>query len=169
MTTSSTARSSAFRVRPVTWAILAWVLIMVSAIVGAWQGSESRYGALPRITVATSQGSVDVLPFTATDLDGTTYTNPVAEFTIHDEERVHVRLPTELRTSTLDVVEIREGGVHQRTVQAGGPHSMIIPVRTEEYGAIEGLALRSVALVYAADGSESILTGEWSVGFTYAD
>jgi hypothetical protein len=42
-------------------------------------------------------------------------------------------------------------------------------VTTPEEGRIEGLAIRAVAIVYAADGSESILNGEWSVRFTYAD
>lgn len=156
------------RVRPVTWAILAGVTVLIAAILGAWQGSESRYGALPEITVATERGHLEVLPFTATDLDGSTYTNPVGDLTVTDEELLTVRLPVELRRSTLDVYELREHGVREHTVQAGGPGELLVPVATEEHGRIEGLAIRAVAIVYAADGSESILNGEWSVGFSYA-
>lgn len=157
------------RVRPVTWVILAWVLIMVAAIAGAWKGSESRYGALPEIAVATENGHVEVLPFSATDLDGTSYTNPVGEFEVRDERLLTVRLPTELRTSTLDVYEMRENGVREYTVEAGGPGELLIPTVTDEHGRIEGLAIRAVAIVFSADGAESILNGEWSVRFTYED
>lgn len=167
MSSQSASRESGPRVRPVTWVILAWILIMVSAIVGAWQGSESRYGALPELTVATHRGTLDVLPFTATDLDGTTYTNPVSTFTVRDESELTVRLPTELRTSALDVYEIRERGAREYTVEPGGPGQLLIPVTTEEHGAIEGLVIRAVAIVYSQDGSESVLNGEWSVGFTH--
>lgn len=157
------------RVRLVTWVILAWVLIMVAAIFGAWKGSESRYGALPEITVATENGHVEVLPFSATDLDGTSYTNPVGEFEIRDERLLTVRLPTELRDSTLDVYELRENGTREYTVEAGGPGELLIPTVTDEHGRIDGVAIRAVAIVYSADGAESILNGEWSVGFTHDD
>ena len=167
--TSSASDSARPRVRPVTWAILAWVVIMVAAIVGAWKGSESRYGALPEITVATERGHQKVLPFTATDLDGTTYTNPVAEFTLRGERTLSVRLPVELQRATLDVYEMREGGVDERTVEAGGPGQLLVPVTTDESGRLEGLAIRAVAIVYDAAGDESILNGEWSVGFVHAD
>lgn len=157
------------RVRLVTWVILAWVLIMVAAIFGAWKGSESRYGALPEITVATENGHVEVLPFSATDLDGTSYTNPVGEFEIRDERLLTVRLPTELRDSTLDVYELRENGTREYTVEAGGPGELLIPTVTDEHGRIDGVAIRAVTIVYSADGAESILNGEWSVGFTHDD
>lgn len=170
MTSSSTVVDSGPRVRPVTWVILAWMLIMIAAIVGAWQGSASRYGTVPEITVASQNSTVDVLPFSATDLDGTTYTNPVADFRITGEEIVHLRLPTELRTSTIELLEVRADGDVERTIEAGdAPHSMVIPVETDEHGALEALVLRSVPVVFDDDGTESILTGEWSVGFTYED
>jgi hypothetical protein len=163
----SDAPSSGPRVRPVTWAILAWMIIMVAAIVGAWQGSVSRHGALPAITVATDRDHVEVLPFTATDLDGTSYSNPVGEFTVRGEHTLTVRLPVELRRATLDVYEIRADGVREYTVGPDGPGELLIPVTLPDEGRIEGLAIRAVAIVYAADGSETILNGEWSVGVTY--
>ncbi|EFV93215.1 MULTISPECIES: DUF2771 family protein [Dietzia] len=169
MSSLSDAPSTGPRVRPITWAILAWMIIMIAAIVGAWQGSESRYGALPEITVATDRGQEKVLPFTATDLDGNTYTNPVGEFHVQDEHTLTVRLPGELRSATMDVYEVRADGVRDYTVEADGPGQLLVPVTTPEEGRIEGLAIRAVAIVYAADGSESILNGEWSVGFTYED
>jgi len=55
------------------------------------------------------------------------------------------------------------------TVEAGGPAQLLVPVTTPDEGRLEGLALRSVALVYAGDGSETILNGEWAVSFTYDD
>lgn len=167
MSPRSESRPSGPRVRPVTWAILAWVIIMIAAILGAWQGSESRHGALPAITVATERGHEKVLPFTATDLDGTTYTNPVAEYTLTGEREIAVRLPVELQRTALDVYEMREGGVAEHTVEADGPGTLRIPVTTEEQGRIEGLAIRAVAMVYTASGDESILNGEWSVGFVH--
>lgn len=165
----SDSPTSGPRVRPVTWAILAWILVMSAAILGAWQGSESRYGAVPEITVATERGHLDVLPFTATDLDGTTYTNPVSEFTIHGEDLLTVRLPTELQGSGLEVYEVRERGSREYTVEAGGPGELLVPSATERDGRIEGLVIRTVALVYSSDGAESILNGEWSVGFIHED
>lgn len=169
MSSESKSPQSGPGVRPITWAILAWVLIMVAAIVGAWKGSESRYGAIPKISVATENGHVEVLPFSATDLDGNSYTNPVSEFEIRDERLLTVRLPTELRASTLDVYEMRERGTREYTVEADGPGELLIPTVTDEHGRIEGLAIRSVAIVFSADGEESILNGEWSVGFTHED
>lgn len=170
MTASSPTAASRPRVRAVTWVILAWMLIMVAAIVGAWQGSESRYGTVPQITVASQNDTVRVLPFSAADLDGNTVTNPVGEFTITNEEILHLRLPTELRTSTIELLEIRADGDVERSLQAGdAPHSLVVPVETDEHGALEGLVLRSVPVVYDDDGNENILSGEWSVGFTYAD
>lgn len=169
MSSYSDAPASGTRVRPVTWAILAWVIIMVAAIVGAWQGSASRHGAVPAITVATDRDHVEVLPFAATDLDGTSYTNPVGEFTVTGEHALTVRLPVELRRATLDVYEIRADGFREYTLEPDGPGELLIPVTLPDEGRIEGLALRAVALVYAADGSETILSGEWSVGITYAD
>lgn len=169
MTSLSDAPASGPRVRPITWAILAWVVIMIAAIVGAWQGSASRHGALPSITVATDRSQVEVLPFTATDLDGTSYTNPVGEFTVRGEHTLTVRLPVELRRAALDVYEIRADGTREYTIDADGPGELLVPVTTPDEGRIEGLAIRAVALVYAADGSETILSGEWSVGVTYLD
>ena len=157
------------RVRPATWAILAWMIIMIAAILGAWKGSEARFGVLSEITVATDRSTVKALPFTATDLDGNTYTNPVGEFHVQDEHTLTVRLPGELRSATMDVYEVRADGVRDYTVEADGPGQLLVPVTTPEEGRIEGLAIRAVAIVYAADGSESILNGEWSVGFTYED
>ncbi|MEH6382220.1 MAG: DUF2771 domain-containing protein, partial [Dietzia cercidiphylli] len=117
MSSHSDAPASGTRVRPVTWAILAWVIIMVAAIVGAWQGSASRHGAVPAITVATDRDHVEVLPFAATDLDGTSYTNPVGEFTVTGEHTLTVRLPVELRRATLDVYEIRADGFREYTLE----------------------------------------------------
>lgn len=161
--------SSGSRVRPITWVIVAWMVIMIAAIVGAWQGTEARYGALPAVTVASDRSQVTVLPFTATDLDGNTFTNPVGEFRVQDERTLTVRLPGELRESTMDVYEVRENGTRDHTIEAGGPGQLLVPVTTPDQGRIEGLAIRAVAIVYAQDGSESILNGEWSVGFTYED
>ncbi|PAY23724.1 DUF2771 domain-containing protein [Dietzia natronolimnaea] len=169
MSSRSTAPASGPRVRPVTWAILAWVLIMIAAIVGAWQGSASRHGSVPSITVATDRDHVEVPPFAATDLDGTSYANPVGRFTISGEHTLTVRLPVELRRATLDVYEVRADGFREYTVEPDGPGELLVPVTLPDEGRIEGLALRAVALVYAADGSETILSGEWSVGFDYAD
>lgn len=169
MSSNSQSGTPGPRVRPVTWAILAWVVIMIAAIVGAWQGSESRHGALPEITVATERGHQKVLPFTATDLDGTTYTNPVAEVTLHGEETIGIRLPVELQRTALGVYEMREDGVHEHTVEAGGPGLLLVPAVTEDLGRIEGLALRAVSMVYDAEGNESILNGEWSVGFVHEE
>lgn len=169
MSSHSDAPVTGPRVRPVSWAILAWVIIMVAAIVGAWQGSESRHGAIPSISVATDRSHTEVLPFTATDLEGTSYTNPVGEFTVRGEHTLTVRLPVELRRATLDVYEIREEGTREYTVEADGPGELLVPVTTPDEGRIEGLAIRAVAIVYAADGSETILNGEWSVGVTYED
>lgn len=169
MSPRSAAPISGPRIRPVTWAILAWMTIMIAAIVGAWQGSVSRFGAIPSITVATDRDHVRVLPFTATDLDGTGYTNPVGAFTVRGEHTLTVRLPVELRDATLDVYEVRADGVREYTVEPGGPGELLVPVSTPDEGRIEGLAIQAVAIVYAADGSESILNGEWSVGFTHSD
>lgn len=169
MSSRNETPSTGSRIRPISWAIAAWMIIMIAAIVGAWQGSEARYGALPEVTVASDRGQVTVLPFTATDLDGNTFTNPVGEFRVQDEDVLTVRLPGELRASTMDVYEIRADGSRDYTVEAGGPGQLLVPVTTPEEGRIEGLAIRAVAIVYAADGSESILNGEWSVRFTYAD
>ncbi|WP_295653863.1 DUF2771 family protein [uncultured Dietzia sp.] len=169
MTSSSDSESTGLRVRPITWAILAWVIIMISAIVGAWKGSEARFGVLPQITVATDRGQQSALPFTATDLDGNSYTNPVPEFLIHGEHTLTVRLPTELKDSTLNVYEVREGGTRDFTVEANSASELLIPVETVEEGRIEGLAVRSVPVVYDADGEPTILNGEWSMSFLYAD
>ena len=169
MTTHSDAPQTGHRVRPISWAILAWMIIMIAGIVGAWQGSESRHGALPAFTVATDRGHVEVLPFAATDLDGTSYSNPVSRFTVGDEHTLTVRLPVEVRSATLDVYEIRADGVREYTVEPGGPGQLLIPVTTEDEGRIEGLAIRAVAMVYDPQGAESILSGEWSVGFDYGD
>lgn len=169
MSPRSAAPTSGPRVRPVTWAILAWMIVMIAAIVGAWQGSVSRYGAIPSVTVATDRHHVEVLPFTATDLDGTTYTNPVGVFTVRGEHTLTVRVPVELRDATLNVYEVRADGVREYTVEPGGPGELLIPVTTVDEGRIEGLAIQAVAIVYASDGSESILNGEWSIGFTYED
>lgn len=142
---------------------------MIAAIIGAWQGSEARYGALPEVTVASDRTQVTVLPFNATDLDGNTFTNPVGTFRVQDEHTLTVRLPGELRESTMDVYEVRSDGSRTYTVEPGGPGQLLVPVATPEEGRIEGLAIRAVAIVYARDGSESVLNGEWSVGFTYDD
>ncbi|MFL0580386.1 DUF2771 family protein [Dietzia sp. 179-F 9C3 NHS] len=167
MSSTSTSESSRRRIRPVTWAILAWMVIMIAAILGAWQGSESRHGALPEITVTTERGHQKVLPFTATDLDGNTFTNPVAEYRVHDEGVIGVRLPSELRRAALAVVEMRENGVHEREIQPGGPGQLRIPVMSDDLGRLEGLAIMAGTLVYNADGEETLLNGEWSVGFLY--
>lgn len=169
MSSRSESESTVRRVRPVTWAILAWMIIMIAAILGAWKGSESRFGALPEITVATDRGTVSALPFTATDLDGNSFTNPVPEFVVRGEHTLTVRLPTELRQSTLNVYEVREGGTSEYTVEAGTAGELLIPVSTPEYGRIEGLAIRSVPIVYDDSGEPSILNGEWSVSFVYED
>lgn len=170
MSSSRPASESGPRVRPVTWVILAWMLIMIAGIVGAWQGSASRFGSVPQVTVASQNDTLRVLPFSATDLDGNTFTNPVGEFTITDEEILHLRLPTELRASTIELLEVRADGDVERSLEAGdSPHSLVIPVETDEHGAIEGLVLRSVPVVYDDDGNENILSGEWSIGFTYSD
>ena len=142
---------------------------MISAIVGAWQGSAARHGALPQITVASDRGLERILPFTATDLEGNTYTNPVGEFEIRGEHTLSIRLPVELRRSTMDVYEVRADGVRDYTVEADGPHQLLVPVTTPEEGRIEGLAIRSVTVAYTEDGSETVLNGEWSVGFSYDD
>lgn len=169
MSSRTEAPSSGPRVRPVTWAIVAWMVIMIAAILGAWQGSEARYGSLPEITVASDRGHVSVLPFTATNLDGDTITNPVGHFEVTGEHTLTVRLPGELRESTMDVYEVRAGGSRDYTVEAGGPGQLLIPVTTEDEGRLEGLAIRAVPIVYDANGDESILNGEWSVGFTYEE
>lgn len=169
MSSRNESESTTPRVRPVTWAILAWMLIMIAAILGAWQGSESRFGALPKITVASDRDSVSALPFTATDLDGNSFTNPVPEFTVTSEHTLTVRLSPELVESTLNVFEVREGGTSEYTVEAGSKNQLLIPVTTEEQGRIEGLAVRSVPLVLDAQGETSILNGEWSVAFVYED
>ncbi len=143
------------------------MLITIAAIVGAWQGSTSRHGALPEITVATERGHLDVMPFSASDLDGNSYTNPVAEFTLRGEETVTIRLPVELQRTTLDVYEVREGGSREFTVEAGGPGELLVPVATEAEGRVKGLVIRAVAWVYSADGEETLLNGEWSVGFVH--
>ncbi|UVE94964.1 DUF2771 domain-containing protein [Dietzia sp. B32] len=169
MSSRNETPSTGSRVRPVTWVIAAWMIIMIAAIVGAWQGSESRYGKLPEVTVASDRSQVTVLPFAATDLDGNTFTNPVGDFRVQDEHTLTVRLPGELQDSTIDVYEVRAGGTREYTVEAGGPAQLLVPVTTPDEGRLEGLALRSVALVYAGDGSETILNGEWSVSFTYDD
>jgi len=155
------------RIRPVSWAILAWMIVMFAAIAGAWQGSASRYGAIPEITVATDRGHTSVLPFTATDLDGNSYSNPVGEFTIHGEHTLTVRLPVELQRATLDVYEIRAGGERTYTIEPGGPGQLLIPVTTPDEGRIDGVVIRAVTFTYAADGSETIVNGEWSIGFSY--
>ncbi|PTM85823.1 hypothetical protein C8N39_1093 [Dietzia psychralcaliphila] len=67
------------RLRPATWAILAWMIIMITAILGAWKGSEARFGVLSEITVATDRSTFKALLFTATDLDDNSFTNPVPE------------------------------------------------------------------------------------------
>ena len=54
-------------------------------------------------------------------------------------------------------------------MEAGGPHQLLVPVTTADEGRIEGLAIRAVTVVYTEDGSETVLNGEWSVGFTYDD
>jgi hypothetical protein len=145
------------------------MVIMIAAIVGAWQGSASRHGAVPAITVASDRGHTEVLPFSATDLDGTSYTNPVGEFTVRGEHTLTVRLPVELRRATLDVYEIRADGERDYTIGADGPGQLLVPVTTPDEGRLEGLVIRAVTFTYAADGSETILNGEWSVGFTYED
>ena len=169
MSSSGNVPASRPRIRPVTWAILAWMVIMIAAIVGAWQGSASRHGAVPAITVASDRGHTEVLPFSATDLDGTSYTNPVGEFTVRGEHTLTVRLPVELRRATLDVYEIRADGERDYTIGADGPGQLLVPVTTPDEGRLEGLVIRAVTFTYAADGSETILNGEWSVGFTYED
>lgn len=169
MNARSGTESAGRRVRPVTWAILAWMVIMIAAILGAWKGSEAQYGAVPEITVATDRGSVKALPFTATDLDGNSFTNPVPEFMVHGEKFLTVRLPTTLAESTLNVYEVRSDGTSEYTVEAGSKQQLMIPVTTPENGRIEGLAIRAVPVVYDSQGEPSILNGEWSVGFTYAD
>ena len=169
MSSRSESESTGPRVRPVTWAILAWMIIMIAAILGAWKGSEARFGVLPEITVATDRGTVSALPFTATDLDGNSFTNPVPEFVIRGEHTLTIRLSTELRQSTLNVYEVREGGTSEYTVEAGTAGELLIPVITPEDGPIEGLAIRSVPVVYDGSGEPSILNGEWSVSFVYED
>lgn len=140
---------------------------MISAILGAWKGSESRFGELPEITVATDRGTVTALPFTATDLEGNSYTNPVPEFVVRGEHTLTVRLSTALYQSTLNVYEVRENGTSESTIEAGSTGQLLIPVSTEEGGRIEGLAIRSVPIVYDEAGEPSILNGEWSVSFIY--
>lgn len=169
MSSRSQDPSTSPRVRPVTWVILAWVIIMIAAIVGAWQGSEARYGAVPEITVATDRGHQKVPPYEATDLGQNTYSNPVAEFELNGQDAFAVRLPVELHSSPLNIREIRAGGDHDRTVEPDGSGHLRIPVTTPELGRIEGLVIQSAAFVYAADGSEDILSAEWSVRFTHRD
>lgn len=169
MSSRSESVSTSRRVRPITWAILAWMFIMISAILGAWKGSEARFGVLPEITVASDRGAVTALPFTATDLDGNSFTNPVPEFVVRGEHTLSVRLSTALVQSTLNVYEVREGGTSEYTVEAGSANQLLVPVSTEEYGRLEGLAIRSVPIVYDANGEPSILNGEWSVSFVYED
>ena len=169
MSSRSESESNGRRVRPVTWAILAWMIIMISAILGAWKGSEARFGELPEITVATDRGTVKALPFTATDLDGNSFTNPVPEFVVQGEHTLTVRLSTALRQSPLTVFEVREGGTSEYTVEADTAGELLIPVSTPEEGRIEGLAIRSVPIIYDEAGDPSILNGEWSVSFVYED
>ena len=157
------------RLRPATWAILAWMIIMITAILGAWKGSEARFGVLSEITVATDRSTVKALPFTATDLDGNSFTNPVPEFVVRGEHTLTVRLSTELRESTMNVYEVRQGGTNEYIVEAGGAGELLIPVSTPEHGPIEGLAIRSVPIFYDKAGEPSILNGEWSVSFVYED
>ena len=109
MSSRDTTASSRPRVRPVTWIIAAWMILMIALIVGAWKGSESRFGAIPRITVATGTEHMQVLPNAATDLDGTTYTNPVPAMPLGARQQVSVRLPVELERTTLMVFEMRDG------------------------------------------------------------
>lgn len=142
---------------------------MFAAIFGAWQGSESKYGKLPEITVATDQGSVSALPYLAADLDGNTYTNPAPEFVIQNECLLTVRLGTELTNSQLSVIELREDGEREYMVSANTARELLIPVETADEGPIGGLVIKSVAEIYDANGETNFLTGEWSVGFDYAN
>ena len=169
MTSSSAPDSSAPRIRPITWAILAWMLIMFAAIFGAWQGSESKYGKLPEITVATDRGSVSALPYLAADLDDNTYTNPAPEFVIQNECLLTVRLGTELTNSQLSVIELREDGEREYMVSANTAGELLIPVETADEGPIGGLVIKAVPRIYDANGEANALTGEWSVGFDYAN
>lgn len=149
------------RVRPITWAILAFMVISTAAILGAWQGSESRYGAVPEVVAGSDTGLVKVLPYTATDLDGNTYTNPIPQLTLADDQSLVVQLPVELQRTRLQIFEVRDGGEteidHEETITG-----LVLPVRNER-GRLTGLAIRGLPAVYAADGSESIMQGEWAV------
>ena len=169
MSSRSEAPSTTPRVRPVTWVILAWMIITIAAIVGAWQGSESRYGAIPEITIATDRGRLDVLPYEAADLNQNSYTNPAGEFDLSKQETFSVHLPGELQTSALNIVEFRAEGENQYTVEPDGAGRIRIPVTTPDGGRIEGLVITATAYIYAEDGSEDFLSGEWTVKFTYQD
>lgn len=169
MSSRSETPSTGPRVRPVTWVILAWMIITIAAIVGAWKGSEARYGAIPEIAVATDRGHLGVLPYEAADLSQNSYTNPMGEFDLSDQKAFTVRLPGELQTSTLNVLEFRAEGENEYTVEPDGSGHLRIPVTTPDGGRIDGLVITGTAFVYAADGSEDFLSGEWAVNFTYSD
>lgn len=142
---------------------------MIAAIVGAWKGSEARYGAIPEITVSTPYEQLKVPPYEATDLSQNTYSNPVAEFEVSGASSFTVRLPVELESSPLTVREIRADGEHSYTVEPDGSGRLRIPVTTPDKGRIDGLVIQSAAFVYAEDGSEDVLSSEWSVRFLHRD
>ena len=91
------------------------------------------------------------------------------EFVVRGEHTLTVRLSTALYQSTLNVYEVRENGTVESTIEAGSTGQLLIPVTTEDGGRIEGLAIRSVPIVYDEAGEPSILNGEWSVSFIYED
>lgn len=158
-TTDSSTRSPG--VRPITWAILAFMLISTAAIIGAWRGSESRYGAVPEVVAASDSGRVTILPYTATDLDGNSYTNPIPQIALADDQTLVVRLPVELQRTRVQVFEVRELG-ETETDHEDMLTGLVLPV-VNERGRLTGLAIRGLPAVYAADGSESILQGEWAL------
>jgi len=59
------------------------------------------------------------------------------------------------------VFEVRTGGEEQLEPPRG-ESPVLVPVTTDR-GRLTGLVVRGVPGVYSADGSESILNGEWSV------
>lgn len=161
--TSSPSTSARRRVRPITWAILAWMLIMIAGIVGAWQGSEAKFGAVPTLHASTTGELIEVPPFAAGDLDGQVYENPIPEIDLESDGLLSLRMPSEINRVSHWVFEIRDGEQFERYIPAGEGDTHVLVDATTDNGRLEGVSVRATPTALDSEGEETAFDAEWAV------
>ncbi|WP_333617939.1 hypothetical protein [Dietzia sp.] len=172
----SQSKPRARRVRPLTIVILVVCALLIVAALSAWRGSESQYGRIPEVRFATSSWSESAEPYTWRTLTDGGGDEVQLSRNVSPEQHLTVGLPPELEKVDLSVLVLRtpEGGSPDDEVEiledvpAHSTKTLTLPA-TDEQGLLSGVVITGgVVPVYAENGDEDVLSGEWSLKLTPA-